>query len=179
MSAERREGLLHKYDVRRADDPAGKHDACRYFMLDPQHDPLAVGALRTYADHARTAGYVPLADDLEAWVGGHVRTVPCDSDVAMTATAPLRHLCPHVDEINNGDITITWHVDGRTLELHALADYLRSWKDAQLSHEEITDRIGHDISAVDGVKLVSVVTTWDTAGMEVRCSTSPTLADQR
>lgn len=106
-------------------------------------------------------------------------TVPCDGNVTMTATAPLRHLCPHVDEIDNGHIAITWNIDGRTLELHALADYLRSWKDARLSHEEITDRIGHDISAVDGVELVSVVTTWHTAGMEVRCSTSPTPVDQR
>lgn len=106
-----------------------------------------------------------------------LRAVPCNNSVTTTVTGPLRHLCPHVDEVDNGNVTITWRVDGCTLELHALVDYLRGWKDTRLSHEEITDRIGHDLSVVGGVELVSVVTTWRTAGMEVRCSTSPTPVD--
>lgn len=105
-------------------------------------------------------------------------TVPNTNDVTMTVTAPLKHLCPFVDEIDDGTIEITWAVDGATFELHALADYLRGFKDSRLSHEEITDAIRHDLSCVPGVQLVSAVSTWTTAGMEVTCSTSPTLVGQ-
>jgi len=106
----------------------------------------------------------------------HVITVPCDGDVTMTATGDLTHLCPHVDEIDNGAIHIEWRVAGQTYELHSLAEYLRGFKDSRISHEEITDRIRHDLSTVNGIELISVVTTWDTAGLEVSCSTSPTRA---
>lgn len=104
-------------------------------------------------------------------------TVPCSGDVTMTVTSPMTHLCPHVEEVDYGHITITWRVTGQTFELHTLAEYLRGFKKSRISHEEITDRIRRDLSVHDGIELVSVETTWDTARMEVRCSTSPTLAD--
>lgn len=107
----------------------------------------------------------------------HVLTVEDSSDVTITAKATLRHLCPHVEEVDYGTVTIAWRVNGATYELHSLAEYLRGFKDSRISHEQITDRIRHDLSVVDGIELVSVETTWDTAGMEVRCSTSPTPAD--
>ena len=74
MSAEKGDGLLRKYEVRRVNDPTGKHDACRYFVLDPQHDPIAVQALMWYGAKARQAGYEALASDLFAWLDdlGHV-----------------------------------------------------------------------------------------------------------
>lgn len=106
-----------------------------------------------------------------------MNTVTCDSDVTMTVTAPLTHLCPHVDEVDNGTITLTWRVNGYTLELHSLREYLNGFKYAEVSHEEITDLIRHEMSVTPGVEVVSVETTWDTAGMEVKCSTSPTLAE--
>lgn len=62
------EGLLHKYDVTRVNDTVGKHADCRYFVLDPQHDRLARGALAAYATQARADGYAALADDLESWL---------------------------------------------------------------------------------------------------------------
>lgn len=65
---ERASGLMHKYDVQRVNDPAGKHDDCRYFVLDPQHDPIARHALRAYAIRARIRGYRALADDLFEWL---------------------------------------------------------------------------------------------------------------
>jgi hypothetical protein len=61
-------GLLPKYTVERNNDPDGKHDICRYFVLDPKHDPIARSVLTRYADEARQSGYVALADDLDAWV---------------------------------------------------------------------------------------------------------------
>lgn len=107
-----------------------------------------------------------------------ITTVPCDRDVTVTTTAPLIHLCPHRDEEDRGTITITWACDGQTFELHSLTEYLGTWANARVSHEDITDRIRHDLSTYDGIVIESVLTTWRTAGMEVRCSTPPTRADQ-
>lgn len=59
-------GLYGKYLVRRVSDPAGKHDLCRYFVLDPQHDPHATAALRAYAASA-AQDFPMLAADLTAW----------------------------------------------------------------------------------------------------------------
>lgn len=106
-------------------------------------------------------------------------TVESAADVTMTVTAPVQHLCPFVDEVDDGTVTISWRVDGATFELHALAEYLRGYKDARLSHEDITDRIRHDLSAPPGVELLTVESTWTTAGVEVTCSTSPTPVGQR
>jgi hypothetical protein len=61
-------GLYRKFDVRRTDgssDPGGKHEACEYFVLDWQHDPFTVPAVRAYAD-ACEATYPALAADLRA-----------------------------------------------------------------------------------------------------------------
>ena len=46
----------------------GKHDDCRYFVLDPTHDPVARSALISYAHKAQIAGHPELAADLLAWV---------------------------------------------------------------------------------------------------------------
>lgn len=108
----------------------------------------------------------------------HVLTMPDDSDVTVTITAPITHRCPVVDEIDSGHIAITWRIAGQTYELHSLAAYLRDFKDSALAHEELTDRIRHELSVVSEIELLSVETTWLTAGMEVRCATSPTLAGQ-
>ena len=105
-------------------------------------------------------------------------TVDDSSDVTVTTTAPLVHLCPHVDEVDSGTVTIKWRPNGATFELHSFADYLRGYKDSRLSHEQITDRIRYDLACFSRIELISVETTWETAGMEVRCSTSPTRADQ-
>lgn len=103
-----------------------------------------------------------------------VETVQENADVTVTAVGNLRHRCPHRNEIDRGRVAITWRVSGQSYELHSLAEYLRSFADAELSHEQITDRISHDLSVTDGIELVSVESTWDTAGLEVRCSTSQT-----
>lgn len=56
-------GLYAKYEVRRLDDPSGKHNECDYFVLDPKHDKFAKAALQAYADAAE-AEYPLLADNL-------------------------------------------------------------------------------------------------------------------
>jgi hypothetical protein len=62
-------GLYRKYDVKRRDDPEGKHDECRFFVLDLEHDRYAEAALRAYAD-ACEAEYPELARDLRETPAG-------------------------------------------------------------------------------------------------------------
>lgn len=97
-----------------------------------------------------------------------MKTVPCDNYVTVTTTSNLRHLCPFKDEIDNGEVTITWRPDGETFELHALAAYLRGYEQSPVSHEAITDRIQLDLSTTPGVTGVRVETTWLTAGFRVQ-----------
>lgn len=61
-------GLEARYEVKKINDPAGKHDYCRYFVLDPEHDPGARVALRAYQAWASEAGYGALAEDLNSWL---------------------------------------------------------------------------------------------------------------
>lgn len=71
-------GLHERYRVEKVHDPEGKHADCRYFVLDPEHDPLARIALAAYADAAdrvqenhgtfRRRTYLPLVRDLRAWL---------------------------------------------------------------------------------------------------------------
>lgn len=56
-------GLYKKYNVKRLNDEAGKHDDCHYFVLDLRHDPFAKMALVVYAMQARDK-YPVLADEL-------------------------------------------------------------------------------------------------------------------
>ena len=60
-------GLESRYDVRKINDPAGKHDTCRYFVLDPSHDPHACLALAAYARSCERTE-PDLAADLRAWL---------------------------------------------------------------------------------------------------------------
>jgi hypothetical protein len=64
-------GMYGKFNVTRTDGtdaPGGKHDGCRYFILDLTHDPLAAAAALTYADAADASGFHALARDLRATV---------------------------------------------------------------------------------------------------------------
>jgi NADPH-dependent 7-cyano-7-deazaguanine reductase QueF len=100
-----------------------------------------------------------------------MNTIPCDSDVTVTASGPISHLCPYKDETDHGRIAIRWAVYGQTFELHSLADYIAKWADTRLSHEQVTDRIRHDLSTTEGVTDVQVDTSWDTAGFAVSVTT--------
>jgi hypothetical protein len=62
-------GLEPRYNVTKINDPDGKHDDCRYFVLDPQHDPIAREALQFYRRRAASDGYYELARDLGDWLG--------------------------------------------------------------------------------------------------------------
>lgn len=62
-------GLYNKYDVRRLNDDACKHDNCEFFVLDLEHDKYAKHALVAYSVACRDE-YPVLADDLLALVFG-------------------------------------------------------------------------------------------------------------
>ena len=68
LSDEATTGLEARYHVEKINDPTGKHDGCRFFVLDPQHDPIAREALRDYAVHALSYGHVALYQDLDRWL---------------------------------------------------------------------------------------------------------------
>jgi hypothetical protein len=59
-------GIYNKFTVFRNDgrsNPGEKHDGCRYFVLDLNHDPYAITALRAYAE-ACADTFPTLARDL-------------------------------------------------------------------------------------------------------------------
>lgn len=93
-TTEKDAGLEARYHVRKINDPTGKHDDCRYFVLDPQHDPLAVVALLAYERAAREAGFHALADDLYEWRRTRVTPNPeCYDDHGDSRTRiPHRHV---------------------------------------------------------------------------------------
>lgn len=62
-----RPGLERRYSVQRLNDPELKHNECRFFVLDPQHDPFARMALAAYII-ACEDDYPALATDLALWL---------------------------------------------------------------------------------------------------------------
>jgi hypothetical protein len=67
-SDEQARGLYNKFRVERTDGssvPGGKHECCRYFVLDLDHDRFALQALLAYARACR-AERPELAADLFA-----------------------------------------------------------------------------------------------------------------
>jgi hypothetical protein len=64
-------GLYEKFVVERtdgSDGPGGRHYGCRYFVLDLDHDPHSLPALRAYAESC-AADSPKLAADLLALAG--------------------------------------------------------------------------------------------------------------
>ena len=61
------QGITEKFLVERVDgksEPFKKHWGCAYFVLDLDHDPHAIPAIRAYADSCERDGYAALARDL-------------------------------------------------------------------------------------------------------------------
>lgn len=65
-----REGLINKFAVERL-TPSSRgidHSECEYFVLDPEHDPIARQLLADYAAMTDQVGDKPLAADLFQWL---------------------------------------------------------------------------------------------------------------
>jgi NADPH-dependent 7-cyano-7-deazaguanine reductase QueF len=100
-----------------------------------------------------------------------VKTAPIEATVQMSATADIQHLCPFVQEVDNGTVTVTWEAAGWTLELHSLRAYLNTFMDREIAHEELTEEIRAELSSAHGINNVTVNSSWHTAGMEISCFT--------
>lgn len=77
-------GLEDRYEVKRRDgssDPGGKHENCRYFVLDIYHDRHALTALQAYIQSAQFE-YTELCKDL---VGLYKLGVEAQKSVGMKA----------------------------------------------------------------------------------------------
>ena len=105
-----------------------------------------------------------------------IETVTSSPGLTMAVTSPIVHLCPFKDEIDNGQITVTWQTLNGTIELHSLRAYFDSFAASEISHESLTDTIRRELNRIPSIKALDVTTNWTTAGMEVVCSTSPTPA---
>ena len=73
MADDKNRGLYSKFHITRTDGssgPDGKHELCRYFVLDLDHDPYAWAAIRAY-EQACAHEYPNLADDLMAMREAH------------------------------------------------------------------------------------------------------------
>lgn len=62
-AADTERGLYRKYDVRRLNDPSGKHVDCEYYVLDLMHDKYSADALEAYC-RACTKEFPSLSIDL-------------------------------------------------------------------------------------------------------------------
>jgi NADPH-dependent 7-cyano-7-deazaguanine reductase QueF len=106
--------------------------------------------------------------------------IEIDERVHMQVKGQLNHLCPFVDETDNGLVTISWVTGGATLELHSLAAYLRTFDAVKISHEALTEQVRGDLSSIPGIDDVRVTASWHTAGLDVlvrsedTCGISPT-----
>jgi NADPH-dependent 7-cyano-7-deazaguanine reductase QueF len=108
-----------------------------------------------------------------------VKTEQSSPSLTLHVTAPIRHICPFRDEVDDGSITITWRTLNGTFELHDLREYLKSFAEVKISHESLTDTIYRELSSAPSIRIIDVETTWRTAGMEVQCSTSATPAGRQ
>lgn len=86
-------------------------------------------------------------------------------DVTLTAT--VTHLCPYMDEVDVGTVTLDYRLDGELIELHDLAGFLRAFHGQRISHEALTEAVA---ARYPGVR---VTTAWTTAGIGVVCRVVP------
>lgn len=84
-----------------------------------------------------------------------------------TVTAKVVKLCPFRDEVDHGTVTLTFDSDDLP-ELHAVAADLGDYRGVKLTHEEFTRRV---LDNYAGRACVAVESTWQTAGLDVRCAT--------
>jgi NADPH-dependent 7-cyano-7-deazaguanine reductase QueF len=98
---------------------------------------------------------------------GQLRSVPSPPAGLVTARGSLVHRCPFVEEVDAGEVLVTWVCEGSTVELHSLAKYLATWANQRVSHEEVTAQIAVDVGGLEGIGSVVVETKWTTAGLAV------------
>lgn len=98
-----------------------------------------------------------------------VGVVPVDAGTAVlvSVVAPVTHLCPHKDEVDEGEVRVSWYTGGgKTFELHALRAYLGTKDGTEISHEDFVALLETELSEELGSP-VAVSARFTTAGMAV------------
>lgn len=111
-----------------------------------------------------------MSDLVNAWTMQPVDatlTAHCAVNVRATWAGPLVHLCPFADEVDSGNVEISWTTAGATVELHALAAWLETFADRRMLHEDITEEIRAKLAACPRLDRIEVITRWETAGGRV------------
>jgi NADPH-dependent 7-cyano-7-deazaguanine reductase QueF len=94
--------------------------------------------------------------------------VCCDTPgVRVEATGRIVHLCPHVDEVDEGTVTVAWTTTTHTVELHALRAYLDEWAGTRISHEHLVEGIRADLLSMSPITDVTVTAAFTTARLSV------------
>lgn len=84
----------------------------------------------------------------------------------VTLIAQLRHLCPFIDEVDDGEIQVTYEQEptGPLLELHDLRAIFDTYEDTKISHEELTAEVAFRLVG----RAETVTTRWRTADIDVQ-----------
>lgn len=93
-----------------------------------------------------------------------LKLVDCMDRARVTARGPIRHLCPYVDEVDEGHIEITWSTAGCTIELHSLRDYLDTFAKSPISHEAVAALVLMELEGATGIEDIEVRLEFQTAG---------------
>lgn len=71
-----------------------------------------------------------------------MRTVTVPITVqSVTMEMPVEHLCPFVDEVDLGELTIWFEPLLKTVELHAASRWVRRYQRITISHEDLVDEV--------------------------------------
>lgn len=88
------------------------------------------------------------------------------SPALMRITTDAVHQCPFKNETDEGELEVTYAAGDQSIELHSLKAWLDTLDEWEVSHEAYTHHVRDTLETV-GVKVLTCVTRWTTAGMKV------------
>lgn len=88
----------------------------------------------------------------------------------VTVRSAITHLCPFRPERDLGQIEASWV---GVIELAFVASEFTAYDKREITHEELTARIGTRLTEMGGTD-VRVVTWWRTDGLDVEITWPPT-----
>lgn len=94
------DGIYRKYNVTRTDGssgPGGKHEHCAYFVLDLDHDEIAIDALCAYRDAVKRIN-PDLANDLDEIIMAYEDRPRCHCREACCPHSMLQALSPSASD---------------------------------------------------------------------------------
>lgn len=94
-------------------------------------------------------------------------TVAAPAGVHVVAYGPITHLCPHVEEVDEGFVRFEWTTAGQTVELHSLRTFVDAFDEAAIAHEDLVELFRRYLSDLPGIREVVVSAEFDTADFEV------------